>query len=351
MIEHPRIGFVGIHAGGKPGRVVSQNETLANCFLLEGAVVRMCSAVRRPFWRTVHHVLAILSWWRKIDVMVVAVFSGPSFFIAELAVVIGRAIRCPVVLVLHGGKLPDLASRSPRRVQRTLRQAAAVVAPSRFLADALRDSCDRISVIPNVVDLAAIEFRRRVAPRPSMLWMRTFHPHYDPQLAIEVLRRVRVRFSDCVLTMAGADHGLLAATKKLADSHDLQGSVNFPGYLNHSRKLSALARHDFFINTNVVDNMPVSVIEACASGMLIVATSVGGLPYLLTDALNGRLLPAGDAEAMAKAVIGLVEEPDRAATMSAAARALAEQSSWEQVRPEWQRLFLSVAARSHRSLR
>ena len=47
-----------------------------------------------------------------------------------------------------------------------------------------------MTVIPNVLDLDAYEFRLRTAVEPRLLWMRTFHPLYRPEMALDVLERV-----------------------------------------------------------------------------------------------------------------------------------------------------------------
>ncbi len=93
----------------------------------------------------------------------------------------------------------------------------------------------------------------------------------------------------------------------------------------------AFAEHDIFLNTNIVDNMPVSVLEASAAGLVPVATAVGGIPDLLTDGVDGVLVSAGDDEAMAAAVLDLLDHPARYAAMSARAREMSERSSWTQV--------------------
>lgn len=85
--------------------------------------------------------------------------------------------------------------------------------------------------------------------------------------------------------------------------------------------------------------MPVSVVEACAFGLPVVATAVGGLPYLIEHGKNGLLVPDGDVKAMAEAVKSLIDDPALTQTISRNARILAEHSAWMQVRADWQKLF------------
>jgi glycosyltransferase involved in cell wall biosynthesis len=165
--------------------------------------------------------------------------------------------------------------------------------------------------------------------------MRTFHEHYNPLLAVQVLALVAQKYPQARLTMGGADHGLLAATRAEAERLGVADRVAFPGYVRGEDKAAALADHDIFLNTNDVDNMPTSVLEAAASGLVPVATAVGGIPFLLDDDVNAVLVAPRDPDAMADAVIGLLDDADRYQRLSRGARFLAERSAWPTVRSRW----------------
>src|SRR5438046_5283347 len=66
------------------------------------------------------------------------------------------------------------------------------------------------------------------------------------------------------------------------------------------------------------EGTPVSVIEACAAGLPVIGTPVGGMTDIITDDLNGLLVPTGDAEALAGAIKGLIADPRRRSSMGAA---------------------------------
>lgn len=342
------LGFVGIHAGSRTDQPVSQNEVLAALFERSGYRVQRASAVRRPLWRTLHQIVSILSW-KRADVLVIAVFSGRSFWIAELATRLGRLTGKRLVLFLHGGNLPVFGPRHRAWVERVFSRADLVLAPSDFLADTFREWGYDVRVIPNVLDIDRYEYQERTEARPNLLWMRTFHEHYDPLMAVQVLAKVREQHPAARLTMGGADQGLLDATRAEVTRLGLDDHVSFAGYLREDAKVAAFASHDIFLNTNVVDNMPVSVLEVSACGLVPVATAVGGVPAIIRDGHNGVLVPAGDVDAMADAVLGLLADPERFRAMSRRARELAECSSWPQVRERWEEELSWVLARFERA--
>jgi glycosyltransferase involved in cell wall biosynthesis len=334
--QRPILGFIGIHSGGRPDQAVSQNETLAALFTTIGYEVRQASTVKRPSLRTAHQILALLSW-RDVDVIVVAVFSGPSFWIAEFSGLLGRLTGKRVVFFLHGGNLPVFGPQHRRRVERVFDRADLILAPSDSLATAFQRWGYDVRVIPNVLAIENYDFRLRTAPAPRLLWMRTFHQHYNPQMAVRTFARVVEHHPDATMTMAGADHGELGATRAEADRLGVADRIAFPGYLDLEGKRAAFGHHDVYLNTNIVDNMPVSLLEAAASGLVPVATAVGGIPVLLTDGENGILVASDDDVAMADSVVRLLADAARFADLSAGARRLAESSAWSQVQRLWAR--------------
>lgn len=330
-----RVGFAGPMLGSHPGWVVSQQELLAARMSAEGAVVLSTSDRIRRLERLVDTVRSLRGWRGQVDVVVIAVFSGPGFWLADLTSRIARCYGMPQVLVLRGGNLAEFVRRHPLGVQRLFGRADAVVAPSQFLASEMPPTRSGISVIPNVFDIGTIPWNERKSISPRLLWMRTFHPIYNPLLALEALALLKERHPETTLTMAGQDKGLRDACIERAQELGLSESVTFPGFLDETKKRHAFGDHDVFLNTNDVDNTPVSVLEAAAAGMPVVATRIGGLPYLFRDGQDALLVPPGDAAAMASAVGRLFANPELTQRLSSGGRAVAEASDWGKVRTQW----------------
>jgi glycosyltransferase involved in cell wall biosynthesis len=76
--------------------------------------------------------------------------------------------------------------------------------------------------------------------------------------------------------------------------------LSVPDYLDQA---------DVFLNTSRIDNTPVSVTEAMASGLPVVSSNAGGVPDLLTHERDGLLFDPGDSQGMAEAVIRIATEP------------------------------------------
>ncbi|MCP4549347.1 MAG: glycosyltransferase family 4 protein [bacterium] len=290
-------------------------------------------------------VRSLIGWRRQIDVVIVMVYSGRAFAMAELAGWLAKRLGKKLVLWLHGGNLPQLATSSPRWVRRVLERGDEIVAPTTFLGNlATRARCS-VRIIPNFVRIREYDYRRRLRVRPRLLWMRTFHEIYQPQMAVRVLASLRRSHAEATLVMAGQEKGLFEPTCRLAESLGLAGAVRFPGFLDAAGKRRELARHDIFLNTNRIDNTPVSLVEAAASGLPIVTTDVGGIPHLLRHGESALLVPDGDVEAMARAVDQLLRDPKLTQRLSQNGRLMAESCDWPAIRTRWRNLLDELVPR------
>ncbi|MDA8016089.1 MAG: glycosyltransferase [Thermoanaerobaculia bacterium] len=344
--------FVGPHLSRRhPGWVTTQSEILADLFRDDGWPVRETSSTRLPMLRVADMLRRLATWRRWTDVAIVSVFSGRAFRVAEVVSWWASRLGVPQIHVLRGGGLPQLIEAAPERVCGVLRRAT-VVSPSAWLAEAVAGLGIEARVIPNVLDLSRYDYLERSTfadpAAPRLLWMRTFHHVYHPQLALRTLARLHADGLDASLTMAGQDKGLLRPCRELASQLGVAERVRFVGFLDPAGKRSAFARHDVFLNTNRVDNTPVTVLEAMASGMPVVATSVGGVPHVLEHGSSGRLVADGDAQTTAVKLAGevntLVQGGGRTTVLdlSRRGRRVAEGCAWPAVRASWQELLADL---------
>jgi glycosyltransferase involved in cell wall biosynthesis len=338
-MKNPRLIVIGNMLGRNPGYVTTQGQILADLFAQEGfAVVSASSKVNRVY-RMIDVIATLFRNRTRTDVLIVEVYSGLNIVMSETVGLLGRLLGLRMIFVLHGGNLHSFAERHPRLTRRVVSRASLLVAPSPFLARIFREQGLDVRVVRNVVDLEGYPFRLRQTVAPKMIWMRAFHKIYNPEMAVEVLRLVRGRYPQTTLVMGGLDKGLEAEVRQLAEDLGLREAIRFPGFLDQDAKICEFSDADIFLNTNRIDNMPVAVIEAWAMGLPVIATCVGGIPDMITTGQNGLLVPDGDSKGMAAAVISLLENAELAERFSKNGRLLAERSSWEAVRADWEKLF------------
>ena len=274
------------------------------------------------------------------------VYSGPAFFWAEWACRIIRRFKKPVVLILHGGNLPEFSRRHPVRVKRLLASAAVVTCPSHYLLAEMKHLREDIQLLPNPLDVPRYSYKERQPPLRQLCWLRAFHEIYNPALAVQVLGRIRKEFGDVSLTMTGPDKGdnSLPRTKQMARNMGLEAAVTFTGAIPKKDVPRQLSQADIFLNTANFDNAPVSVLEAMACGLPVVSTNVGGLPYLLEDGKTALLVPPADVEAMSNAVGRLLRQPDLVVSLARNGHKQAKTVDWAVMLPRWDKLLEGLLA-------
>ena len=337
-----RVCIIGPLIGANPGQVTTQGEVLARALSREGYDVTSASSSPSRYLRLADIAATLVRERRGYDVVLLQTYGGPSFVVEDLASRIARRLGKRIVMHLRGGAMPDFFARHPRWARRVLARADQLLVPSDYLREAVGALGFEARVIPNVIDLDQYPYRMRSTVAPRLLWMRSFHPLYNPLMAVRVLAALRQTHPEASLVMAGQEKGMGEAVRLEAGRLGVAGAVRFPGFLDLAGKRREGDAADIFLNTNDIDNTPVAVIEACAMGLPVVATAVGGVPRLVRHEQTGILVPAGDEAAMVAGVRRLLAEPALAGRLSLAGRRLAEQCAWTEAAPVWDELLAAA---------
>ncbi len=290
-----------------------------------------------PVLRTlVREPLYVRALWRGLENADLAhIFSASywSFFLAPVpAWLIARLRKKKVLLHYHSGEARDHLRRF-RTTRPILGRMDMLVVPSGYLADVFCEFGLKAEVIPNIVDLAQFRFRTRTPLRPHLVCTRGFHPYYRVDLVVQAFAEVQKAFPEARLDLAGG-----GPTEKeirdLVQKSKLSG-VKFLGVVSRSEIGRVYDEADIFVNASSLDNMPVSVLEAFASGTPVVSTSPEGMNYLVEHGRTGLLSPPGDAAALAENIVRLVRDAELSARLAVNAYHESTRYEWRAVREQW----------------
>lgn len=338
------------------GGMANQTEQLVRLLNLEGLAVRVVQTniAYRPDWvarwrgvRAMFRLMPyIIALWRSLaDAQIVHVManSGWSWHLfAAPAILLARLRRVPVVVNYRGGEAEPFLRTQARVVLPIMRRAQALVVPSAFLQALFERYRLRAEIVPNVVDLTLF------APAPNrpagqhVVITRNLEPIYDIATALRAFAILRRRYPLARMTVAGTGP-LWDELQSLAWSLGLGDAVRFAGRLDRSAVAALYREADVLLNPSRVDNMPNSLLEAMASGVPIVSTNVGGVPYLVAHEKTALLVPPADAEAMAEAIARCFDDEALRIQLVTAALQKCRAYSWEQVRPQLLALYRRCA--------
>ena len=175
-----------------------------------------------------------------------------------------------------------------------------------------------VPVVGNGIDLDAFRGPQRRGPHGAgarLLCVARLAPAKNHALLLQTVARLRESGRDVSLTLVG-DGPLRGALEERARELGISERVRFAG-----RRTDTAAFYrdcDLFVLLSDYEGMPMSIIEAMASGLPVVATRAGGVAELVADGVNGALVEA-DADAAAGAIAAVCDDPALYARLSAGA--------------------------------
>ena len=354
-----RIGLVG-PLPPPSGGMANQTLQLAKLLREEGAEVELIQ-VNRPYcppWvgrlkgiRAAFRLLPYLvHLWRsaaKVRLFHVMANSGWSWHLfAAPAIWIAKIRGIPVIVNYRGGEADVFFDKAFAWIKPSLRRADAIIVPSGFLEAVFGKRDFSTSIVPNIIDLS--RFQPEIgfglswkADFPQIIVTRNLEPIYDNATALRAFDIVKKTFPSAALILAGSGPER-QALEKLAARLDMTDAVTFTGRVDNEGMAALYRRADVMVNPSLADNMPISVLEALASGVPVVSTDVGGVPYLVEHGKTALLVPAQDPVAMADAILALLNEPGRARQIREAGLAAVQQYTWPSVRDRLLRIYGQV---------
>lgn len=274
------------------------------------------------------------------------------------AIHIGRVLDIPVVVSGRGSDVnyyPEIWYLS-KKVSRVLKEANLLIAVSQAMKKrmiSLGANDKACVVIGNGVNLD--HFRPKVKPlktngKHRLLAVGNLVPEKGFSSLLESFRSVLDCGFDVELEIVGAgpEHSVL---RQLCNRLGLDPRVRFAGQAAHESMPEIYQNSDMLCLSSQREGCPNIVLEALASGLPVAAYSVGGVPELVHDGVNGCLAKENDPVDLARAIKTVLNKK----WDPFAVRSTVEERSWESVSDEVQRVFCTALATykadSHKSRR
>lgn len=295
----------------------------------------------RPLLRMPLYLANLLSKIPRHDVIHVSSAALSSFLLTTTpAILIGKLFGRRVVLNYHAGQAVEHLRDWARTALPVIRMCDATVVPSLWLVDVFASHGLKARAIFNHVELDAFRFRERKPLRPVFLSNRNFDPIYNVPCVLRAFSIIQRRVPEARLLVAG-DGAQRSEIESVARELNLR-NVEFKGLLAPELMPSLCDEADVYLNASNVDNMPLSILEAFSSGLPVVTTDAGGIPYMVEHERTGLVVPMNDHEAIAASALRLLEDEDLAARLTSAAHAECDKYRWEAVRPQWLEFYREV---------
>ncbi len=299
----------------------------------------------RALFRLLPYLLKLWLTLRRVDVVHIMANSGWSWHLfAAPAVWVARLTGRGVVLNYRGGEAAQFFARAFPLVAPTLGRVDKVVVPSDFLRKIFGDYGVSATVVPNIIDLDKFtppDGFEQNSRSLMLLVARNLEPLYDNESAIHAFKLVHDEVPSATLRIAGSGpqreelEGLVAEL-------GLMNSVEFVGAIDNKDMPALMRSADVLINPSLADNMPISILEAFASGLPVVSTNVGGVPYLVEHERTGLLVEPKSPREIASSVLRVYRERDLRQRLIESAMRAVERYTWSAVWPKLATIYAAA---------
>jgi len=234
--------------------------------------------------------------------------------------------------------------------RRAVRTADVVIAPSQHVAGLIRGwgvKPERVHVIYNGIPLKSdlsrldpMELRRELG-LPEDRYLLVSVGRLEPVKGVDVAIRALAHLSNDVELVVVGDGSQRAELQTLAG--ETSGRVRFVGRQSQEAVQRFMRAADVFVLSSHTEGLPHVALEALAVGTPVVATAVGGSPEVLTDGVNGLLVPANDATVLAAGVKRLQDEPKLARRLAENGLVRSHDFAWETTVEQTEALLRKMA--------
>jgi len=311
------------------GGISGQVELLYKNLLKEGFYTAIFSTKGNIFYR-LFSPLKLLFAGRKFDIFHIHAASYWGFLPAVIGIIIGKILKKRIILTYHGGGAEAYFAKSQKLVRYFLSKTDANIVLSGFLAKVFAQYKIPYHIIPNILELKENVFKKRTAIHPHFISVRSLTPTYNIGCIIKAFEIVQKQIPESKLDIVG--DGISRNELELMVEQREIKNVSFFGRVKNEDIYASLDKADIFISSPVVDNQPMSILEAFNAGLLVISSNVGGVPYMVDDGKTGLLFESNNHVELSERMIWAINNPKTALEMIESANKTLSNYSWAQIK-------------------
>ena len=222
----------------------------------------------------------LLSKARKYNVQHIHACSYWGMVPAVFGIIAGKLWRKRTIITYHGGEAKEYFAKHASFVRRWLGKADEVIVLSGFLKEIFDQHQIPCVVIPNIVVLRQ-QTERTTTIAPKFISIRHHEPLYNIPCILQAYEQVLKQYPEATLDILGQG-SLRAELEAYVQEHNMTG-VTFVGQVPNNMIYDYLSKADIMLSAARIDNMPVSLLEAMNAGLLVIASRVGGVPFMIVE--------------------------------------------------------------------
>lgn len=267
--------------------------------------------------------------------------------------------KYPLIVTIHQGMADEIKHRlspslrryiklkiNPYLEKRLLKRASQIIVLSPHVKGYFSDFQSKMTVIPNGVDFEEIQNsgQKSDIAHHSIFFAGRLEKVKGVDLLIMAIPQIKRLIPDVMVYIAGSGSEE-KKLKNIVKEMNLRENVRFLGFISGDEKWSYYKSADIFVLPSLSEMAPVCLPEAMACGIPVVASNVGGIPYVVENGKTGLLFERGSIDDLAEKIITLFQNRELREKMNKAAQERAKEFSWERITDRTIELYMEEISR------
>jgi len=205
----------------------------------------------------------------------------------------------------------------------------------------------KITVLHNGMDASLFKkvksnsFRKEIMKDPNnklVLFFGRLNPTKAPDHFAKLAKMILKERNDIEFAIVGPDEGLMDEVKRIVDNHPM---IHVLGTWPHERINEMYQASNLYVLPSYREGLPLTLFEAMASGLPIIATPCNGVPYEVKDGVNGYLVRYGDLEEQKKRILEVLDDSDLSKKFSKSNIKKVKDYTWDKIAEETLKIYES----------
>jgi glycosyltransferase involved in cell wall biosynthesis len=279
-----------------------------------------------------------------------AVPSGPTAYLIK------KIFRTPYIITLHGGDVPGFLPEETDWAYRIIypltvpiwREAERVIAVSESLRDLAKQAYPKIPVyvIPNGVEIKQNIFHQNIRrEKVRIVFVGRFSRQKNPMMFLKSIKRLidfDYKLTNKIEILMIGDGDLRALMENYIIKNGLGNVIRLLGWIKQEEVEEILINSDIYVNTSIIEGFSLSVLQAMAAGMAVIATAVPGNRELIEHQVNGWLVSPDSVHELSFALYCLINDSFTRNILGKNALIKAKYYHWESVCEKYLRVYIEV---------
>ncbi len=246
---------------------------------------------------------------KKIKIVHIHCASGKSFYRKSVYILICKLFNVRILCHMHSGHMVHFTKKHPKFVKRILNLCDNVIVLSRTWKTFYKNfGFSNVTIIDNIVSYPQY-IPCKKDNRLHIVYLGTLTPMKGFYDLLQAIGDYKKDFESKVLFHIGG-LGDLDYFNQEIERLGISDLINYHGFVAGEEKCRLFSMCNVFILPSYFEGLPISILEAMAYGLPIIATQVGAIPELVTTGKNGILITPGHIDEIGLAIKQLLNNPD-----------------------------------------